>query len=77
MMSMVEIRDTEHGVVLSSADAELVDLLEDFLTEKCFVEFSVKFEPERSSLLFGEASSVSKVEALYERFMASEMTKAT
>lgn len=76
MTSRVDIRDTEHGVMLSSMDAELIDLLEDFLTEECFVYFSVRFEPE-PALLFGQASSVSKVEALYERFIAFEAAKAT
>lgn len=77
MTCAVEIRDSEHGVVLSSTDAELIDSLEDFLAEECFVEFSSRFEPEQSSLLFGEASSVSKVEALFERFLAFEAAKTT
>ena len=76
MTSPVDIRDTEQGVVLSSMNAELIDLLEDFLTEQCFVHFDVKFEPE-PALLFGEASSVPKVEALYHRFIAFEAAKAT
>lgn len=77
MTSLVEIRDSEYGVVLSSADAELIDLLDDFLTEECFVSFDVRFEAEKSSLFFGEASSVSKVEALYERFLKFDAAKAT
>ena len=77
MMSVVEILDSEHGAVLSSTDPELIDLLEDFLTEECFVEFNAKFEPGKVSLLFGEATSVSRVQALYERFLAFEATRAT
>jgi hypothetical protein len=76
MTSQVDIRDSEQGVVLSCSNVELLDLFEDFLTEECFVLFSVRFEPE-PALLFGQASSVAKVEALYERFIAFETAKAT
>lgn len=76
MSPVIEIQDCRHGVVLSSSDPELIDRLEDFLTEQCFVEFDIKFDAGRASLLFGEASSVQKVEALYERFVAFEATQA-
>jgi hypothetical protein len=55
MTSEIEIRDTEHGVVLSSTDFELIDHLDDFLTEECYVHFDLRNEPERA-ILFGQAS---------------------
>jgi hypothetical protein len=52
----IEIRDTEHGVVLSSTDFELIDHLDDFLTEECYVHFDLRDKPEpASSALPGES----------------------
>jgi hypothetical protein len=72
----IEIRDTEHGVVLSSTDFELIDHLDDFLTEECYVHFDLRDKPE-PAILFGQASSVEKVEALYERFLAFKAAETT
>ena len=70
MRPSVEITDTpDHGTILKCADAKVADEFEDFLTERCYVLFNVKFEPTDVTFFFGQASSTSKVRDLYERFV--------
>ncbi len=68
--SDVEIIETpEYGTVLKYANLELADQLEDFLTECCFVFFSIKLESNVVSFFFGQASNPINVLDLYNRFI--------
>jgi hypothetical protein len=68
--SNAEITETrDMGVVLLCKSVEIADSLEDFLTEQCFVFFNIKPQDETVSFYFGQASSLDKVCALYERFL--------
>ncbi|WP_342631024.1 hypothetical protein [Marinobacter alkaliphilus] len=73
--SMHVCDDPEYGVVLRFFDVEAADQFEDFLNESCYVMFQTKFEETVVSFFFGEASSVDKVEILYERFISSMLRK--
>jgi hypothetical protein len=76
MSARASIGDSpDYGVVWTSNDAELGDEFEDFLTERCFVLFHNRFEGDKVSLLFGQASSVDKVGELYERFLREKSAK--
>jgi hypothetical protein len=67
--SSVEILETaEYGPVLKFRDAEVADQFEDFLTERCFVLFQTKLAPEETIFIFGQASALSRVHDLYEKF---------
>ena len=65
------IEDPKYGVILNCRDLELADRFEDFLTEKCFALFQIKFESNEVSFFFSQASSISKVKELFDRFMLS------
>lgn len=58
----------EHGVVWKCRDSELADQFDDFLTEQCFVLFTIKFDGDEVSFFFGQASSVDRVRSLFEEF---------
>jgi hypothetical protein len=71
------VESPEFGPILKCRDADVADQFEDFLTEKCFVLFKIKFDPEEVSFLFGQTSSVSRVRELYERFQREGMGKVS
>jgi len=58
----------EYGTALALGSVEFADEFEDFLTEKCFVLFTTKTEPEVVTFYFGQASAPSKVQELFSRF---------
>jgi hypothetical protein len=62
----------DYGAIWTTADADLGDRFEDFLTERCFVLFQTRFENDEVSFLFGQASSANRVRELYERFLSQE-----
>jgi hypothetical protein len=69
----VDIFETpEHGVVLLCRNLEMADQFEDFLTEHCFVLFNISLNNSEVSFFFGQASALSKVHGLYERFKKLE-----
>ncbi len=69
----VKIVDTvEYGVMLLCPDKELADKFDDYLTEECFVLFKVTINPNEVSFLFGQASSLSRVQDLYDKFVQNE-----
>lgn len=69
----VEIVDTvEYGVMLLCRDKEIADRFDDYLTEKCFVLFKVKMDPNEWSFLFGQASALSRVQDLFDKFVQDE-----
>ncbi len=68
---LFEIKDSpEYGAILNIKNSELADQFEDFLAEKCFVLFNIKFESDIVEFFFGQASSVDKVKELVDRFKA-------
>ena len=74
--SIVDILETpEYGTTLRCRDLELADMFEDFLTEHCFVLFKIKLDTQEALFFFGQASTPSKVRALYERFCESTNIK--
>ena len=68
----MEIKETpEYGTELRCYDVNIADEFDDFLTEHCFVFFSIKLDNGTVSFLFGQASAPSKVRDLYERFKSN------
>jgi hypothetical protein len=59
-----------YGVVLRCTDVELADQFEDFLAEKNYVLFDIKFQEAEVLFYFGQASSLDAVRSLVDRFEA-------
>lgn len=60
--------DPQYGVVVWCSDANVADEFEDFLSERNYVLFHVKFEGSEVAFYFGQASSRARLEAIIERF---------
>lgn len=58
----------EYGTVLRINNSELANQFEDFLAERCYVLFNIKFESDFVLFFFGQASSPVKVGELLDRF---------
>lgn len=63
------VDNDDYGAVLICKDFDIADDLEDFLTEDCFVFFNIKIASDNVLIYFGQASSVERVRALYDRFI--------
>lgn len=59
------------GVVLELGDQELADRFEDYLAETRFVFFKLQYLEGRVAFLFGEASSLERVSAIYREFTST------
>lgn len=57
-----------YGVFLTIFDSELADEIEDFLNEKFFVFFNIKFNDSQVEFYFGQAACVDKVSKLLKEF---------
>jgi hypothetical protein len=64
--------DPQYGVVVQCFDVEVADQFEDFLSERNYVLFHVKFEGPAVMFYFGQASSREKLEAIIERFVTGQ-----
>lgn len=63
-----ELKETDFGIELTFFDYEIGDEFSDYLAEKCYVFFNVKFEGNHYGFLFGQASSTEKVGLLIRKF---------
>jgi hypothetical protein len=75
MRPKFELTDSsEFGVVLKFFDVEMADQFDDFLTEKCYVHYSTKFDRDSREFYFGQAGSREKILTLIERFKNEQAT---
>lgn len=58
---VVNIRETEFGVVLSILDSNLADELDDFLSEFVYIPYNQKFDGNKTTFYFGQVSCIDKV----------------
>jgi spermidine synthase len=66
-----EISETaEYGVALRLKDAVLADEFDDYLSEECFVLFTLARHENSFIFYFGQASERSKVLAVFEKFLS-------
>jgi hypothetical protein len=61
-----------YGVVIRCIDVEVADRFEDFLSERKYVLFNVKFEGPEVLFFFGQASSIDRVQKLLSQFEGEE-----
>jgi hypothetical protein len=60
--------DPKYGVMVRCSDAETADQFEDFLSERNYVLFDIKFEGAEVLFYFGQASTRDGVKSLVEKF---------
>ena len=69
MKQWYEIIETvEYGLILRVMQTDLADQLDDFLTEKCYVLYSIKFDENFCEFSFGQAGEATKLKPLLDAF---------
>jgi hypothetical protein len=69
MKQWYEIIETvEYGLILRVMGTDLADQLDDFLTEKCYVLYNMKFDQNFCDFSFGQVCEATKLKLFLDAF---------